>query len=152
MNLHGRFFRTAKLNYIRLQMSVTILGDWLQEQRHYQKRMRILPSLLVGISLAVDDPVCPPIEESSFWTSGHSAVDCGDRQINSLCSISCVPPYVSFNPSKPYESWNVQCRKPANPVWTTSKFRLGFMVIWIINQPILTFLSVRFCTASNHKK
>ena len=83
--------------------------------------MKVLPSILVGA--ATVDAQCGPIESSSFWSPGHSVGDCTDgNNINSQCAIQCNPPYVSFNPSKPYDSWNVMCRRPANPEWVTSKF------------------------------
>ena len=100
--------------------------------------MKLLRSVLLGAGsakIARETVECPPIESSSFWTLGHSKVsnrittvknlsqsDCTGTTVDSTCEIQCNPPYVSANALKPYEAWKVMCRKPANPVWMTSKW------------------------------
>lgn len=60
---------------------------------------------------------CPAIESSSWWTDGHSQLDCTGVAIGSTCTVKCEPPYVSGIAGKPNDSWKLECRTPKSPAW-----------------------------------
>ena len=64
---------------------------------------------------------CPSLKVSpglDWWSDGHVIESCtNSTAIDSSCRIKCESPWVSYNPSKPHDSWKIECKGKNNPKW-----------------------------------